>query len=336
MEDSLSIKTGASQPRISVVIPTCGRPALLRRCLSALSAQTIGPQRYEIVVVDDGLDPETLREVESLASRAAGQATRYLTTRPRRSGPAAARNVGWRAARGALIAFTDDDCVPRPDWLAAGAAALDGAQAAGAWGRIIVPVPDDPTDHDRTTAGLERAPCATANCFYRKSALRSAGGFDERFATAWREDSDLQFTLLERGLTLIPAPNAVVIHPVRPAAWGISLRQQRNNLFNALLYKKHPALYRRRIQPSPPWQYYATTGALLASAFGWASESVWIFAPAATLWGAGTWTFLRSRLCRTSRRAAHVAEMLVTSVLIPPVAVYWRLRGAVKYRVAFL
>src|SRR6266702_7252903 len=94
------------------------------------------------------------------------------------------------------------------------------------------------------------------------------GGFDERFSMAWREDSDLVFRLVDHfssGSTssLLYAPAAVVVHPIRPASWGVSLKQQRKSMFNALLYKKHPALYRQRIQAAPPWHYYAIVGALL-------------------------------------------------------------------------
>ena len=64
------------------------------------------------------------------------------------------------------------------------------------------------------------------------------------------------------------APQAVVVHPVRPAAWGVSLGQQRKSMFNALLYQKHPQLYRCRIQPGPPWHYYRIAGALLGARLG--------------------------------------------------------------------
>ena len=78
---------------------------------------------------------------------------------------------------------------------------------------------------------------------------------DERFSAAWREDSDLHFTLLLHGGQIDRVPSALVVHPVRPARWGVSLNQQRKSLFNALLYKKHPRLYRQRIRPWPPWDY---------------------------------------------------------------------------------
>ena len=69
-----------------------------------------------------------------------------------------------------------------------------------ATGRVIVPLPTcRPTDYERDAAGLAKAEFVTANCFCRRSVLAAIGGFDARFTAAWREDSDLQFTLLEHG-----------------------------------------------------------------------------------------------------------------------------------------
>src|SRR5206468_12841428 len=87
------------------------------------------------------------------------------------------------------------------------------------------------------------------------------------FRAAWREYSDLQFALMEAGLGRISrASGAVVIHPVRPAPWGVSLRQQRKTFWDALLYKKHPGLYRSRVRPRPPWDYYAAVASLAMAA----------------------------------------------------------------------
>ena len=86
-----------SPPRVSVVVPTHQRPALLRRCLRALGQQSLGAGAYEIIVVDDGHDEATRALVESFAQRD-GPRVRYL--RPARGkGPAVARNAGWHAAR---------------------------------------------------------------------------------------------------------------------------------------------------------------------------------------------------------------------------------------------
>jgi GT2 family glycosyltransferase len=318
-------------PLVSVVVPTCRRPALLGRCLRALAVQRFDRRDFEVIVVDDGCTEATFA-----ATRAAGQEglpVRYIASGPV-AGPAAARNTGWRAALGEIIAFTDDDCQPARDWLRAGVDAL-GTGAEGACGRVVVPLATPPTDYERDAAGLEHGEFVTANCFYRRRALEAIGGFDPRFRIAWREDSDLFFGLLERGVRLVFAPAARVIHPVRPARWGVSLVQQRKNVFNALLYRKHPGLYRQRIQPSPPWRYY-TTLVLLAAAGGSAWRGVaWLAGAAGAAWLGLTLTFCLRRLRGTSHAPAHVVEMLVTSALIPPVAIFWRLVGAARFRTLF-
>ena len=57
-----------------------------------------------------------------------------------------------------------------------------------------------------------------------------------------------------------------MLHPVRNERWGVCLRQQRNAFYDALLYKKHPQLYRERIRRSPPWNYYAIVALTLLGA----------------------------------------------------------------------
>jgi GT2 family glycosyltransferase len=319
---------------ISVVVPTYKRPELLNRCLTALFMQTMDASRYEIVVVDDGPTDET-RQVVLSWSEKSGPCVRYLPNN-QRHGPAAARNRGWQAANGDIIAFTDDDCIPAADWLAVGSASFDNPTVHGISGRIIVPVPSVPTDYERTVAGLEHGPFATANCLYRRSVLSVVGGFDERFTVAWREDTDLEFALRAEGCRLIRQPAAIVVHPVRPTRWGISLTLQRNNIFNALLYKKHPLLYRWFIQTAPPWRYYLALVALIGAGFALALGSTGAAFLGVAVWLGLTVEFCLRRLATTSHRIKHVVEMIVTSALIPPLAIFWRLRGAFRYRVVFL
>ena len=316
----------------SVVVPTRGRPALLRRCLEALCRQTLDRHRYEIIVVDDGPDDQTRLAVESYAARMAAYALRVIyVPSPGPHGPAAARNRGWQHARGEIIAFTDDDTEPDANWLAAGLDAFDAGIDA-VCGLVVMPLPEMPTDYERDASGLAQAEFVTANCFCRKAVLAHLGGFDERFPLAWREDSDLHFRLLRSGARVACVRDAVVIHPIRPAEWGISVRQQKKIMFDALLYSKHPELYRARIRKSPRWDYYAAVAALalvpLALAFG---ATVLALAAALT-WAAITGWFCIARLRHTSKGIAHVAEMIVTSALIPPVAVFWRIVGSVRYR----
>ena len=203
--------------RVSVVVPTFRRAELLDRCLAALAAQDLDWTEYEILIADDAGSAETRRQVEDWAGRISPP-VRYLPVHGTH-GPAAARNLGWRSAHGPIIAFTDDDCIPDPGWLKAGVAAF-GDGIAAVTGRVVVPLPSAPTDYERDAAGLENGEFVTANCFVRRDLLERAGGFDERFSAAWREDSDLHFTLLHQGGRIVRAPTALVVHPVRPRAGG--------------------------------------------------------------------------------------------------------------------
>lgn len=328
--------------RISVVIPTCRRPDLLCRCLAAVFAQRMVPGSFEIIVVDDGHTDDTLAAVEAFRARGQGPVLRFIRPRQGR-GPAVARNAGWRAAYGKVIAFTDDDTVPHPDWLAHGERALVPGLVA-LCGRVAVPplqVSRDrkayrPTDHELMTRGLEMAEFVTANAFVRRSALLTVGGFDERFQRAWREDSDLQFRLLRDAGPVGRTRDAVVLHPVRAERWGVCLRQQKNVFYDALLYKKHPRLYRERILAAPPWNYYGIVGLTLAAPTLWALDIGGSAVVSLLLAGVGVLQLAARRLKKTVRTPEHVAEMVLTSALIPFLSVYWRLRGAIHFRVMFL
>ena len=341
----------SQRPVVSVVIPTFRRPELLDRCLRAVIAQDIAPSHFEVIVSDDAEDGATCRQIAVWTTRAAerGTTVRYIPVRGVH-GPAAARNAGWRVARGEVIAFTDDDCVPSATWLRAGVAAIGArggdacesgcteyfATIDGVSGRVVVPLAQTTTDYERNEAQLAHADFVTANCFYRRDALETVGGFDEHYTLAWREDSDLQFRLLDRGARLVTSPEAIVLHPVRPAPWGVSITQQRKSMYNALLYKQHPRRYRASIQPRPPWRYYATVGALAGAAIGLLIKRRRLARVSLSAWAALTLAFCARRLDGTSHAPSHVIEMLATSVVIPPLAVFWRLRGALKFRVWFL
>ena len=319
---------------VTVVVPTCGRKQLLRRCLTALVRQTLPVEHYEIIVVDDGRSADTRSVVESFAQRPGSPALLCMEPESGCRGPAAARNAGWRRANAAVIAFTDDDTVPARDWLEQGLAGLPEWAGAAA-GRVRVPLAPAPTDWQRTSADLEGAEFVTANCFVRRAALVMTGGFDERFRRPWREDSDLHFALLERGYRVAAAPAAVVLHPVRPASWGVSLKTQRNMVFDALLYKKHRALYRSKIAPLPPLRYYAVVTLLMA---GLVALGLGAYGAATILlsgWLAWTIWFTAFRLRGGRKFARDVIEMAATSAAIPVLAVFWRLAGAVRYRVWF-
>src|SRR5690606_33661877 len=138
---------------VSVVVPTWRRADLLDRCLAALAAQQFPPTAFEIIVSSDGPCVPTRRLCaawQSRLERAGGPALTHVSLR-RHAGPAAARNAGARRARGAVLAFTDDDTVPGENWLREGVAAFE-AGADATWGSLVVPLPARPTDYERDAA----------------------------------------------------------------------------------------------------------------------------------------------------------------------------------------
>jgi GT2 family glycosyltransferase len=322
-------------PVVSVVMPTYKRPTLLARCLDALGQQTLAQAQFEVIVVDDGRDADTRAAVATFAQ--AHPDLHVVCIEPAGTrGPAAARNRGWQIAVAEVIAFTDDDTIPAPDWLEAGLRVLHARpHAVAVAGAIEVPTSGQPTDYERSIKLLEQAGFVTANCFVRREALEAIGGFDERFTRAWREDTDLFFSLRSAG-PVVHARDPVVVHPVRVPRWGQSVRSHSNLMFDALLYKKHRALYRRFVRPGPPWRYYATVLAAPLALLGLASGAALLAAGAGAAWLLLTARFAAQRLRGTSTAWRDRVEVVLTSIAIPFVAVYWRLAGAVRWRVLFL
>ena len=320
---------------VSVVVPTCNGVHLLGRCVDALLDQTLPPSDYEVIIIDDAPGYHTRQLATMWSARAAGLglSMRYVPNHGVH-GPAAARNLGWRLARGAIVAFTDDDTIPMPSWLSEALAVIDDRTDAVS-GRIEMPVPARPTDYQRDASRLESSEFAVANCFIRRSVLSALGGFDERFRRPWREDSDLYFRLLDMRATIVRAPRAIVIHPVRRVPWGVSLLQARKIGFDALLYKKHPQRYRQKIRATPRWDYYAIVAALVLALAGQLAGSPLAAAAGAAIWLGMTLWLCALRLRGTSRSPSHVTEMVLTSALIPPLAVFWRMAGAIRFRVRF-
>jgi GT2 family glycosyltransferase len=303
---------------------------LLQKCLKALQLQSL--TNFEVIVVSDGPDEQTAEVVRQFET--AGN-VKYLSL-PEKRGPAAARNLGWLSAKAPVIAFTDDDCLPDSLWLEKILNMAEPSQRMAFTGRVLVPRCSRPTDYELNTAGLETADFVTANCACTKLALIATGGFDERFSMAWREDSDLEFKLILHGIPIIRIEAATVVHPVREANWGVSIKEQKKTLFNALLYRKYPELYRRKIQAQPSYLYYLIISGFLAFIIGAVMNKPSLALAGCLIWLLLTTYFIIKRLYRTSLSGKHVVEMIFTSFLIPFYSIYWQWYGALKYRILLI
>ncbi|KIO77468.1 family 2 glycosyl transferase [Pedobacter lusitanus] len=320
--------------KVSVVIPTYRRPKLLIDCLRALLMQSISKTDFEVIIVSDGPDHQTLLTLLPWLKKKELQLS-YLQL-PVKKGPAAARNIGWTNARSTVIAFTDDDCLPDRNWLSAILEYFTSETDLAVSGKTYVPVSDTPTDFEWNMARLENSEFITANCACTKNALRKAGGFDERFKLAWREDSDLHFKLLKLKIPVISAPGAVVIHPIRDAPWGISLKEQKKGIYDALLFKKFPVSYRERINKKPLWNYYLINLLWIILLISIIENNKWLAALSIAALTILISDIIHKRLYDKKKTISHIIEMVSTSFIIPTLSVFWRIYGAIKYRVFFI
>jgi GT2 family glycosyltransferase len=311
---------------ISVVAATHNRADRLVRMLDALAAQTVGTDRFDVIVVDDASSDETPRVLAEYAARG----TLRLTTlrQERGAGPAAARNRGWRAAGGVLIAFTDDDCEPVPEWLAQLLAA-DGDARTIVQGRTL-PNPAE-TEHlgvfARTIEIRELSPhYPTCNILYPRAVLEGLDGFDEAYGAPAGEDTDLGCRAEAAGFRTVFAPDALVYHAVHRRGAMDSLRDAHRATHCIKAYRDHPGLRAHLAQgvffhPSHPLLAQAVLAGLLATRTPWALLFALPYAAHLV------------RRCQYAKSPVYAAPFVAARDCVEVVAT---LRGALRHRVAVL
>jgi GT2 family glycosyltransferase len=228
---------------ISVVVPSHGRPLRLLWLLNALEEQTRAPD--EVVVVHD-YAPATAARVLDAHPLAASGRLRHVAIPPGTGSPARQRNLGWRDARGELVAFVDDDCRPEPGWLEALVAAAGDRRDAFVQGATR----PDPFEVDVFAAPhvrtLRSEPpnrfAQTCNILYPRALLERLDGLAEELVTG--EDMDLALRAREAGADHLAAPGAVVLHAVEAMTLGRTFRDGWWWRDLPLLVRRHPGLRR--------------------------------------------------------------------------------------------
>lgn len=239
-----------SPPRVSVVVPSYNRSALLGRCLSSLEAQTLAKQAYEVIVVDDG----SVDDTPDVCAEFIRKATMGLVyVRGSHRGPAAARNLGISRARAGIVAFIDDDCTAARDWLEQISAPFHHEHLAGVEGKVVRHPDCTPFTH--FVENLNGGQFLTANMAYRLEALEAVHGFDETYLHAAAEDWDLAFRVLDHGGTILFRPEAVVVHVPIPATGRQIMERARDRWSASILYRRHPQRWK------------ATTGRTMSRSF---------------------------------------------------------------------
>lgn len=228
-------------PRISVVVCSYNGARLIGDCLLGLREQTYPD--YEVIVVDDG-------STDATASIAKSYGVRVISTD--NQGLSSARNVGLQAANGEIVAYTDDDARPDPDWLLYLAAAFQSSDYVGICGPNIAPpgdgavaecvanAPGAATHVLLTDTEAEHIP--GCNMAFRKARLQDIGGFDPQFRSAG-DDVDICWRLQERGWTLGFCSAAMVWHHRRSTLRAYWKQQVGYGKAEALLERKWPQKY---------------------------------------------------------------------------------------------
>jgi glycosyltransferase involved in cell wall biosynthesis len=231
------------KPEVAVVIATRNRETRLAFALESLAAQTLGRDRFEVIVVRSG------DASGPFAGAQAGLRVRFLA-HDGVPGAAAQRNLGWRATKAPLVAFIDDDSRPAPDWLERLAAA--SGDSVFVQGRVE---PDPGERH--LLYGLARSAevavpsprYEAGNIAYPRELLERLGGFDETFpGRAWGEDTDLGLRARAAGASPVYVDDAIVWHAVMPRTLPAAIREAGRYKWLVQLLARHPEL-RRELFP---------------------------------------------------------------------------------------
>lgn len=251
----MSSAPGDEAPALSVVLPSRNGAATIAVQLEALASQS-WDGRWEVVLVDNGSEDETVQIVESFRERVPS----LVIVASAQRGIARALNAGVEAARGRSIAFVNDDDEVAPGWLEAIATGLEEYDVVGGrleYDRLNEPWAIEVRERAQEAGLLEwgfldHLPFAAgAALAVRREAHESIGGFDESMVPAG-EDMDYCWRLQQAGARIGFVPEAVTHYRLRRSMGGL-FRQGRNyGEANALAYKKHRGL---GLQRAPhPWR----------------------------------------------------------------------------------
>ncbi len=208
-------------PFVSVIIPIYNGTDSIGELLNALAKQTYPPDRHEIIFVDNGSTDDTVERIVSAQYRFPNPLIILKETEIQ--GSYAARNRGLATARGEVIAFTDADCTPVPDWLHAGITCLLETSADLAGGQVTFTYASDrPTAAEMIDARtnmqmemdiLQRGVTKTANLFVWRRVFDAIGDFPAHL----KSGGDVLWTrtATRSGFKLVFASGAEIGHPAR-------------------------------------------------------------------------------------------------------------------------
>lgn len=225
-------------PKASVVVPCFNAERTVARCVEACLQQDYSS--LEIVFVDDGSSGSTP------AILGAYDGIKVLTQENR--GPAAARNLGWRASSGQIVCFTDSDCIPNPHWVSRvvehyadpAVGGVGGGYDIANPGRWLARCVQEEARQLHLQMPRQVNFLGSFNASYRRSVLEKTNGFDEGFRRASGEDNDLSYRVIKLGYTLFFDRENCVAHHHTEGFLRYMRQQFWHGYWRIKLYNKHP------------------------------------------------------------------------------------------------
>jgi glycosyltransferase involved in cell wall biosynthesis len=261
-------------PFISIVVPTFRRPEKVGQLLTSLCVVDYPRDRFELVLVDDGGGIDLEPTIGPFRDR-----LDVVLLVGERGGPASARQAGVERARGTVLAFTDDDCVPRANWLAVVADASARYPGCGLGGHVQNGLPANPfSDASQLLIGYlcegnrhQVGPAGfftTNNVAFPAEQLAAVGGMDPTWSISGGEDRDLFDRWAQAGNGLIHVPE-MVVHHHHPLSIASFWRKHFNYGRGAFAFRKvHANRRKQRLRLGPP-VFYLRVPALPFGRYPW-------------------------------------------------------------------
>jgi len=226
---------------ISVIVPTYNAANTIRDTIEALLNQNYPKNKYEVIFVDDGSNDDTVKIIKSYK--------KVKLIKQKHKGPAAARNLGAKKARGGILLFTDSDCGPSRNWILDMIKPLKNSKIVGVSGTYRTLNKDSliarfvgyeiSRNHEIMKKQKYIDFIGSYSAAYRKDIFLKFGGFDESFPIASGEDPELSFRISKAGYKMVFQSKAYVYHRHPDTLWKFLKQQFWRGYWRVLLYKKH-------------------------------------------------------------------------------------------------
>ncbi len=223
---------------VSVIIPAYNAEQTIAECLLAIKVQSV--KAKEIIVIDDGSTDYTKREVQKITG------IKYYCQANK--GPAVARNVGAKRAKGELILFTDSDCITDENWIKEMTKPFENKKVSGVQGayktkqkELVARFGQIEIEHryERMKKQKEIDWVGSYSAGFRRKEFLELGGYDESFPIASGEDPEFSFRVAKEKGKLVFNPKAIVYH-THPKGILKYLRAKFNRAyFRPKMYSKH-------------------------------------------------------------------------------------------------